>query len=486
MWAAARACLLACGVAAASGGCPAGAPAAVSVRRIYGTVRSAEAVEDNSSSVVPCSSVAENLEGNISLDCIDGELEASTAGCGLVCTANQTGHALIGNRRLKVAIPNIMSDGDNYSQSCVSVGSGYSGEIGVRCDSGVVVVDTAACVPGSCPRQYVVLRIGDTGRFIDMGEDLNHGAVVSLNCTEAHSEYVGNATASCKAGTVYVDPKGCLCNAPSCLGRSCGPIVRAPVSANGYLGEAVLNASYVLRHRQVVSLRCSDALYGHEGEINGTCDSGVFGANASACVARLCPGGSAAAMLVSQGGAGMVALDANLSHGDAAPLRCVDANEHTSGAELATCYLGDLFVPGGGLACADVTATSSTTTTVSTTTTTTMTLPPVAGLRSQELDSNKAAILGASIAGSVSFVAMCCAGFWCCGMRRSAAVAPAEGEGEENKDGAPDQEASVASFGTRSWASSNAASSASSFSEEAPETLRAAADEQEQIYWATP
>eukprot|EP00928_Gymnodinium_smaydae_P017237 TRINITY_DN16594_c0_g2_i1.p1 TRINITY_DN16594_c0_g2~~TRINITY_DN16594_c0_g2_i1.p1 ORF type:complete len:3204 (-),score=673.13 TRINITY_DN16594_c0_g2_i1:181-9792(-) len=248
-------------------------------------------LQSGQSGTAECNGANVEYSGDLQITCTAAVATVdSAAGCRLTCAANgqsiagrSASFVLDGVTRTVSPADRIFHDATGI-QACAAAAYGYSGDITLGCDNGVLSATNVACVPDPCTmklRQNMSV-LGKWG-ITSPKEEIASGGYGLAYC-HANNEYSGFMNVSCYASVMTV------VNASSCKAACTTHGSSTELTLSGQ-PRRVVPASMIHHGEEGVQL-CSSAHGGYTGIINLTCSDGNLNVAADTCLPNPCKDGA--------------------------------------------------------------------------------------------------------------------------------------------------------------------------------------------------
>ncbi|CAE8614080.1 unnamed protein product [Polarella glacialis] len=239
-----------------------------------------------STGVGECGTANIEYSGDVVLSCVLGALQAGdSSDCRLTCsTYGSSSQVTVAGTAYAVAPAERIPHGADGVQACSTAAFGYSGDVNLHCDNGVLSVMSNACVPDPCQAGLTLNTsiAGGQGEYTLLA-DTAHGSNGLADCNSGNPNLIGFFEVSCAAKKLsVVSLDGCK--------RNCGATSSTTLVLNdGAIGhETSVVPLAPLVHDTNASQPCSTAAPGYSGEISLYCDDGATSVLSADCIPDPC------------------------------------------------------------------------------------------------------------------------------------------------------------------------------------------------------
>ncbi|CAE7574871.1 PKHD1, partial [Symbiodinium natans] len=286
-----------------------------------------------SEAVIPCYTFISSMyDGNAFLSCDDGVYKPNITGCQRACLPGEmTTVVVAGDVYDDVTVTDRLSSGVVEQRNCSLLDSGYHGILNLTCSNGLLT-DSHSCHKLCLTSSSVDVSIGGNVLPVSPVSQIEHDQTGLVSCGSVVAGYTGDVVLTCNEGTITADTSACM--GACSLGQSLSVT---------FAGEAKgLTLSSEIPHGQTGIEGCSRADSGFTGNLVIACSDGVATLSSESCQERSCAEDlswqmTLGSMTVTK------ALDAEVNHAGIITLNCSEVNMEWDNEIAVTCIKGALI-----------------------------------------------------------------------------------------------------------------------------------------------
>eukprot|EP00435_Cladocopium_sp_Y103_P006680 s467_g2.t1 len=149
-----------------------------------------------------CDTLDSSYHESYVLTCTDGLLSASHS-CHKMCQTSTSVNVVLGGQTYQASPTADILHAQTGLVQCGSLASGFVGDITLTCNEGVVAADISACKAPCDTASTVAVSFASAPHSVTSTAQILHGETGSVGCSTADSGFTGDIVLSCNNGVLY-------------------------------------------------------------------------------------------------------------------------------------------------------------------------------------------------------------------------------------------------------------------------------------------
>jgi hypothetical protein len=317
----------------ADAGCPAGSSLAVTVGDVTESITTPAAISSGESSLLDCTLVTTQYEGNMTLTCSSGSLEYEVDDClPRKCSAGVS--VTVGSTTSVYTPAATIASGSGAVLSCSTINAAFSGSVQLSCLKGTLSADSSNCMGGCETAMTVNITVAGVTASWSPSADMVSGSKDYASCEPINAGYEGQVEISCFFGVLSINPS-------QCIGKPCNVGDQVSVTLPSSGSAVTLTLGTKVTSGLTTTVACSSANAEYSESMTLSCSLGVLTYDISTCKLT-CPTSMSKTITVGSSSSS-VSPSARINHGDTEPnLACSAINSGYTGEYSLECSNGVL------------------------------------------------------------------------------------------------------------------------------------------------